>query len=149
MRIGHYQCICHPGKFETNLQTVLTGLELAAERGLEVLCFPETLLTGYWRSEKFARANSWPVDSPQTERLLAETAGYPSTFIVGFNEARGELLYDSAVVVEGGRLLGTYSKAFPVMPYFTPSRETPVFERDGVKFGVVICADGGFPEPTR
>jgi predicted amidohydrolase len=149
MRIGHYQCACHAGDFDANLQTVLTGLELAAERGIEILCFPETLLTGYWRSEARAREHSWPVDSPQTERLLAETAGYPTTFIVGFNEARGEALYDTAAVVEGGRLLGTYSKAFPVMPYFTPSRETPVFERNGLKFGVVICADGGFPEPTR
>lgn len=149
MRIGHYQCVCHPGDYEANLQTVLTGLRQAAERDLEVVCFPETLLTGYWRSEERARASSWTVDSPQMQRLLHATAAFPSTFIVGFNEARGDRLFDTAAVVERGRLLGTYSKAFPVMPYFTPSRETPVFERGGVKFGVVICADGGFPEPTR
>ena len=28
-------------------------------------------------------------------------------------------------------------------------REFPVFERKGLKFGVVICADGGYIEPSR
>ena len=28
-------------------------------------------------------------------------------------------------------------------------REFPVFERSGVKFGVIICSDGGYIEPAR
>ena len=52
-------------------------------------------------------------------------------------------------MAERGTLLGTYSKAFPCCDYFTPGREFPIFERGGVRFGVVICADGGYIEPTR
>jgi predicted amidohydrolase len=149
MRIGHYQCVCRPGEFEHNLRTVVQGLGMAAERGIDLLCFPEAFLAGYWRGEAGARANAWASDAPQMQELLRATAGHPSMFIVGFNELRGDLIYDTAAVVEHGELIGTYSKAFPVMPYFTPSRETPVFDKNGVTFGVVICADGGYVEPTR
>jgi len=149
LRIGHYQCVCHPGEFERNLATVCDGLTMAAERGVRVLSFPETFLTGYYASEERCRENAWPMGDPRMQQLFSATAGYPSMFIVGFNELRGDDLHDTAVVIEQGRLVGHYSKAFPVMPYFRPGRECPVFEKDGVKFGIVICADGGYPEPTR
>jgi predicted amidohydrolase len=35
------------------------------------------------------------------------------------------------------------------MPFHKQGREFPVFERGGVKFGVVICSDGGYIEPSR
>jgi predicted amidohydrolase len=70
-------------------------------------------------------------------------------FMVGFNELRGDDLYNTVALCEQGTLVGTYSKAFPVINYFKPGRECPVFEKNGVKFGIIICADGGYPEPTR
>ena len=54
VRIGHYQCICHQGDFEKNLQPVIHGLELAAQANLDIVSFPESLLTGYFRDEKTA-----------------------------------------------------------------------------------------------
>ncbi|MCK4628210.1 MAG: carbon-nitrogen hydrolase family protein, partial [Sedimentisphaerales bacterium] len=33
--------------------------------------------------------------------------------------------------------------------YFTLGREFPVFEKKGLKFGIIICADGGYIEPAR
>lgn len=149
MIIGHYQCICRPGDFDSNLATVIKGLEMAADRGIEIISFPETFLGGYFANEADCRRNAWPLDAPQMRELLERTAGFPSTYMVGFNETRGDELHNTVVVVERGQMLGTYSKAFPVVSYFVPGRETPVFERDGLKFGVIICADGGYPEPTR
>ncbi len=35
------------------------------------------------------------------------------------------------------------------MKFHQQGRDFPIFERDGVKFGVIICADGGYIEPTR
>lgn len=149
MRIGHYQCICHPGDFEANLETVCQGLEQATRQGLELMSFPESFLGGYFRSEAHCREHAWPLEGPQICRLREATAGYPVMFMVGFNELRGTDLYNTVVVVDQGELVGTYSKAFPVIDYFQPGRETPVFEKAGHKFGIIICADGGYPEPTR
>lgn len=149
MRIGHYQCICRPEDFTANLATVTGALARAAELGITILCFPETFLAGYFSDADRCRANAWTIDSPQMTRLLAETADFPVMFIVGFNELRGEKLYNTAAVVDQGRLVGTYCKAFPCFAHFTPGREAPVFHKDGCCFGVIICADGGYPEPAR
>jgi 5-aminopentanamidase len=50
------------------------------------------------------------------------------------------------VVVERGRVLGIYRKQHLVESAFSPGRESPVFVRDGVKYGVNICNDANFPE---
>ncbi len=149
VRIGHYQCICHQGDFEKNLQTVIHGLELAVQANLDIVSFPESLLTGYFRDEKTARKNSFSIDSPEIERLLKETARFDILYMVGFNELREGKLHNTIVVIEKGKLLGHYCKAFPIFRYFVPGREFPVFEKKGLKFGIVICADGGYVEPAR
>ena len=149
VRIGHYQCICHQGNFEENLKTVIYGLKLASEAKLDIVSFPESLLTGYFSSEKDARANCFAIDSPQMKKVLKETAHFETLFMVGFNELRGDKLYNTVAVIDKGRILGSYSKAFPCFGYFVHGREFPVFEKKGLKFGVVICADGGYIEPCR
>ncbi len=149
VRIGHYQCSCQQGDFEANLNKLLEGLNLASEARLDVVAFPESFLTGYYRQEEEARANSFAIDSPQMREVLRRTAHFQLLFMVGFNELRDNRLYNTVAVIEGGKVLGRYSKAFPIMGYFTPGREFPVFEKKGLKFGVVICADGGYIEPTR
>lgn len=149
MRIGHYQCKCVQGDFEANLATVIHGLDLAAEAGLDIVSFPESFLQGYFRTEEEARANGCTIAAPEIEKLLDQTRGYNSLFMVGFNELRGDDLYNTVLVIDQGKLLGSYSKACPCLAYFTPGREFPVFEKNGLTFGVVICADGGYIEPTR
>lgn len=148
VRIGHYQCICRQGDFRANLKTVIHGLDLASEAGLEIVSFPESFLNGYFAKEADARVHSFSTDSPEMERVLQETSRYDILFLVGFNERRGDKLYNTVAVIDKGRLLGTYSKAMPGM-YFTPGRDFPVFEKDGLVFGVIICADGGYIEPAR
>ncbi len=149
VRIGHYQCVCRQGDFQANLSTILKGLELAAEAKLDVVSFPESLLTGYFRGEEAARANAFTIDSPQINELLRKTAHFEPLFMVGFNELRGDDLYNTVAVIERGKVLGRYAKAMPIHRYFVPGRDFPVFEKKGLTFGVIICADGGYIEPTR
>ena len=149
VRIGHYQCVCRQGDFEANLNTVVKGLELASEAGLDVVSFPESFLMGYFPKEEDARANAFAIDSPEMGRVLERTARFEPMFMVGFNELRGDDLYNTVAVIEKGKVLGRYGKAMPIHRYFVPGREFPVFEKKGLKFGVIICADGGYIEPTR
>lgn len=148
VRIGHYQCSCRQGAFETNLKTVIHGLELAADARVQILSFPESFLNGYFRLRADAWKNSFTVDSPEMRLVLERTARFDILFMVGFNERRGDKLLNTVAVIDRGKILGTYSKAMPGM-YFTPGREFPIFEKHGLKFGVIICADGGYIEPAR
>jgi predicted amidohydrolase len=149
VRIGHYQCIVRQGDFEANLKTLLEALRLAREARLDIVSFPEAFLTGYFGREADARARGLAIDSPEVQRVLKETAAFPLLFLVGLTELRDGKIHDTVAVVEQGKLLGCYRKAMPIYPYFTPGREFPVFEKKGLRFGVVICADGGYIEPAR
>ena len=149
MRIGHYQLECLPGDYEANLRKVIAGLEEGDRQGIDIVSFPESFLTGYFAKADKAREHSFALDSAQIRDLLDRTRRFNAMFMVGFNERRGDELYNTVVVAERGELRGSYSKAFPCMDYFSPGRDFPLFDREGVKFGVVICADGGYIEPTR
>ena len=149
LRIGHYQCVVRQGDFQANLKTLLAGLQLAREARLDILSFPEAYLTGYFGREADARAHGLSIDSPDMRRVLKETAAFPLLFLVGLTELRGGKIHDTVAVIEQGKLLGCYRKAMPIYPYFTPGREFPVFEKKGLRFGIVICADGGYIEPAR
>ena len=149
VRIGHYQCVCRQGDFEANLATVRKGLAQAVDAKLDIVSFPECFLTGYFSKEKDARDHTFAADSPEMKRVLDLTAGCDTVLLVGFNELREGKLYNTVAVIERGRLLGRYSKALPYEGYFQPGREFTVFEKKGLKFGIVICSDGGYIEPTR
>jgi len=149
MRIGHCQFETKTGDFEANLEKVVKGLERADRERVEIVCFPECFLTGYPDKEEIVRQSAFSIDSPQMMKLLDKTSRFEATYIVGFNEVRGKDLYNTAVVVQKGHSLGTYSKCCAYMPFHKQGRDFPVFERSGVKFGVVICADGGYIEPSR
>lgn len=149
MRIGHFQLESKTGDFDANLTKVVSSLERADKDRVEVVCFPECFLTGYPDKEEVVRKSAFAVDSPQMMKLLDKTGKFEATYIVGFNETRGNDLYNTAVVVQKGHILGTYSKCSAYMKFHKQGREFPVFERSGVKFGVIICSDGGYIEPTR
>lgn len=149
MKIGHYQLESDPGNFKGNLNKVIRGLQEADRQQIEIISFPESLLTGYFTNPEKARENSLVIDGPEIGELLNKTKDNNAMFMVGFNELRNGDLYNTVLVAERGELKGTYSKAFPCYEYFTPGREFPVFEKNGVKFGIVICADGGYIEPAR
>ena len=149
MRIGHCQLETRCGDFEGNLAKLVKGLERAARERVEIVCFPECFLTGYPDTEELARKHAFAASSPQVLKLLDRSARFDATLIVGFNELRGKDLYNTALVARKGHLLGTYSKCFAYMAFHKQGRDFPVFERGGVKFGVVICADGGYVEPAR
>lgn len=149
VRVGHYQCVCQQGNFEANLATVEKGLAQAVEAKLDIVSFPECFLTGYFAKERDAREHCFAVDSPEMNRVLGVTTACDTVLLVGFNELRLGKLYNTVVVAERGKLLGRYSKALPYEGYFEPGREFPVFEKKGLRFGIVICSDGGYIEPTR
>jgi predicted amidohydrolase len=74
--------------------------------------------------------------------------------IVGVLEKEGEVLYNSAVVLGPGGLVGRYRKThLPVLGvdrFVAPGTEAPnVYEIGCARVGVEICYDLRFPEVTR
>jgi predicted amidohydrolase len=136
-------------EFDVNLATFKAGLERADADRVEVVSFPECALSGYPDTADLARKSAFAADSAQMLKVLDTTAHFNAMAIVGFNELRGNDLYNTAAVVHKGHLLGLYSKCAAYQPFHKQGREFPIFECNGVKFGAIICADGGYIEPAR
>lgn len=149
MRIGHCQLDSQLGDFEGNLAKVIRGLERADADRVDIVCFPECFLTGYPDDGEVAHRDAFAIDSLQMMKVLDQSAKFETAFVVGFNELRDGDLYNTAVVVHKGHLLGQYSKCTAYMKFHRQGRLFPVFEHKGLKFGVVICSDGGYIEPAR
>jgi predicted amidohydrolase len=149
MKIAHCQFEPWVGDFEHNLARFEEGLKRADAEGAKIVSFPECFFTGYPDTEEFARKGAFAADSPQMKRILDVTARHAAVAIAGFNELRGSDLYNTVVVAHHGQKLGLYSKCAAYMKFHKQGRDFPVWEIDGLKFGVLICADGGYIEPAR
>jgi predicted amidohydrolase len=149
MKIAHCQFEAWCGDFDHNLQRFEEGLKRADAAGAAIVSFPECFLTGYPDTEEGARSGAFALESPQMMKVLDVTSRHQALAIVGFNELRGPDLYNTVVVAHGGHLLGTFSKCAAYMKFHKQGRTFPVWEHQGVKFGVLICADGGYIEPAR
>jgi len=152
MVIAAYQGPAVPGDNDTNAQTVIEELTRAEQLGASFACFPESFLSGYGETELLI-GSCVEVHSEWFQDFVRRCDRGHMVAIVGFAEREGDQRFNSAAVMQGGKLLGVYRKAFYGSEYesaaFRQGRCFRVFEANGVCFGVVICADGGFIEPCR
>ena len=134
---------------EASLYRICEALEWADERSAHVLRMPESYLQGYFTDREEAWKNSLDLEGSEFADVCSRVSSYKATLLLGLNERRGEDLYNTVVVIERGRLVGKYSKNYLVHKYFERGLEFPVFERDGVKYAIIICADSSHVEPAR
>jgi predicted amidohydrolase len=146
LSVGSCQMAPILGDLDASLAEVKRALAWAQEEELDVLCLPEGYLTGYCRTPEEARTYSVDLDSALFSRLISELRQFDPAVVLGLMERSGPELFNSAVIVERGRVLGIYRKQHLIESAFSPGRESPVFERNGVRYGVNICSDANFPE---
>ena len=120
--------------------------------GVDILCCPEGVLGGL--ADYIERPSSIAIDveGGQLADMLAPLSSDTVTTIVGFTEIdRAGTLYDSAAIFHRGSVLGVYRKLHPAInrSVYHAGSETPVFSVGGVMFGIIICLDSTFAEPTR
>lgn len=131
---------------KTQLQHILKKTD---SEHIDFLCLPEGFLTGYYSDENLARENSLEVESTIFEEWLKEFKQCSTTVIMGFNEKHKDAIFDSAAIVEQGQLLGIQRKHHLYHKYFSSGSSFPVFKSKGITFGVTICLDTNYFEPSR
>jgi predicted amidohydrolase len=137
------------GDPEANLTTTEAALAEAEGRGAEILAMPETFLHGFFSAQNFKREYAVDLSGPFFQAVLQRFKKYECTLLLGLNERRGDDVLNTVVVIERGKLLGTYSKTYAYLSYETRGGQFPIFERHGIKFGIAICADTSYIEPAR
>ncbi|MBJ7450213.1 MAG: carbon-nitrogen hydrolase family protein [Parachlamydiales bacterium] len=124
-------------------------LKICKDDHIDFLCVPEGFITGYYEEESKARASALNINSQEFKDWIELTNGYYTTIVIGFNEIEDQLIYDSAAVVENGKLLGIQRKHYLYHTYFSAGSKFSVFKSKGITFGVLICLDTVYFEPAR
>lgn len=148
VRIAAYQAT--PAEtFELRYKQIHTILSDADKHSIDIICFPEGFLTGYYDTQELTRENSFSVHDRVFQQFLNDIQGYRVTLIMGFNEREGDSLFDSAAVIEQGILLGVQRKHYRYHDFCQSGAEVSSFTSKGINFGVVVCLDANYFEPSR
>ena len=146
MKVAIAQINCIVGDLEGNAAKILDIAKLAKEQGASVLLTPELALSGYSPEDLLLRPGFYDSCDQQLNALALQAQGI--TLVVGHPHWVGDNRYNAASVLQGGKIIATYHKyclpnhsVFDEVRYFSPGHEACVFEVDGVKFGINICAD--------
>ncbi|HEY4261930.1 MAG TPA: carbon-nitrogen hydrolase family protein [Schlesneria sp.] len=155
MRIAGVQMDFQLADIEGNLSRMIEKIRQSRAEGATLTIFPECALTGYcFNRIEEARPYAEKIPGPSVDRMqqvCRELGGY---VVYGLLESDGTRIFNALAMVGPNGLIASYRKTH--LPYlgvdmFTDYGDRPfaVHEVDGVRIGLCICYDGGFPEPAR
>jgi len=130
-------------------ETVREDLAWADQQGVDLAVFPESYLQGHSYSQSLIERRAASLESPAVRVVLDGLTGVRATAIIGLFERRGDVIFNSAMVIQRGRLAGVYSKAFPLVNGCSPGTQYPVWKEGNWNFGINICNDTNHLEATE
>jgi NAD+ synthetase len=122
-------------------------LKIYNDADAEMVVFPELSLTGYNCQDLFLNKNFLNSIKESVARIVSESNG--KVLIIGTPmEVEGKL-FNSALIIQNGQLIGQYNKkflpnydTFDEKRYFCEGNEHGiVFDFNGLKVGLLICED--------
>jgi NAD+ synthase (glutamine-hydrolysing) len=166
LRIALAQVNATVGDLDGNAELIVAWTRRAAERGAQVVVFPEMMLTGYPVEDLALRA-SFVEASVATLHAVAARLGAEGlggiAVVTGYLDRRTDLAArtglpagapeDAAALIHGGRVVITSAKhhlpnygVFDEFRYFVPGDTLPVFRLatgagDSVEIAIAICED--------
>ncbi|WP_035382823.1 NAD+ synthase [Ferriphaselus sp. R-1] len=155
MKLAIAQINCTLGDLAGNSARILEAAERAQAQSASLLLTPELSLCGYPPEDLLLRDGFYAACDEALQQLAcAAPAGM--TLVVGHPHQVGELRFNAASVLRDGQIIATYHKrelpnhsVFDEVRYFTPGHASCVFEHEGLRIGLNICADIWEPEAAQ
>lgn len=154
MKIAMAQINCLLGDLDGNAALILEQARRAREQGAAILLTPEMSLCGYPPEDLLLRDGFYAA----CDRALHELARQAQdiVLVVGHPYHQEGAHYNAASVLRDGKVFTTYHKqelpnhsVFDEERYFERGHHACVFEVNGIRFGLNICADIWEPGPAR
>ena len=153
LAIALAQLNAHVGHIPDNLSSFMQARERAQALGADVIVSPEMFLSGYPCDDLVLRDDFMHAIDEAIEKLVALSADGGPAIIVGAPHREDNTLYNSAFIIDEGRILARRDKvALPNYGVFDDKRhfaqgdlKGPVMVR-GVKLGLAICEDIWWPD---
>ncbi|MFT3934124.1 MAG: carbon-nitrogen hydrolase family protein [Chitinophagaceae bacterium] len=147
--------VCQPPAIMEDLEQTLYWirklLKEAVQKGAELVVFPECYLQGYITDPAKAKQHALDLESNLFATITAQLAEYSPMIILGLIEEQCGLLFNTAIIIKDGMLIGHYHKTHLLEgeQLFTAGKEYPVFSVGEFNFGILICYDTQFPEAAK
>ncbi len=146
MKIAIAQLNVTVGDLDGNAGKIIDAAEKAKSQGASLLLTTELVLCGYPPEDLLLRDDFYAACDRAFQRILAAVRGI--TVVLGHPHQSGGRRYNAASVIRNGRVVATYLKrtlpnytVFDEERYFDSGDEPCVFEHEGLRIGINICAD--------
>ncbi len=100
------------GAVSANRDAILSSLREAAAAGADVAVLPELTLSGYTAADVFLKETFLSACEEALLSLVAASASLPMLYFVGCPLRQGGRVYNTAVAVYGGEILGVVPKSY-------------------------------------
>jgi predicted amidohydrolase len=141
------------GDLYRNKQLIEAAVVAAMADGVQLLVLPELSTSGYYLSDPAEALSCSLAPTDEFFTRLSSLLKVDAVAVVGFCENDGGALYNSAIVLTAGSVIGVYRKTHlwdAEKLLFSPGPDSPtVFETPVGRLGVLICYDQEFPEMPR
>ncbi len=159
VKIAAVQMRCLANR-EENIEKAVKMTEKAAQNGANIVLLPELFERPYFCQERNYAYYGYAEEADKNAAIAALaplSEKYKMVIPVSFYEKDGNVLYNSAAVLDCGKRLGVYRKThipddhfYQEKFYFTPGDTGfKVFKTSCGAIGVGICWDQWFPETAR
>ena len=146
MKIAIAQINVAVGDIVGNTEKILDAVEQAKKSGAQLMVTSELALSGYPPVDLLLRETFYVACADALSELLQKVSGI--TLVVGHPDFREGKLFNAASVIQDGQIIANYQKHilnrapfFNEYYYFDKGIEPCQFEVDGIRFGILICAD--------
>ncbi len=154
MKLAIAQINCVLGDLNGNSAKILQYAEQARQRGARLMLTPELSLCGYPPEDLLLRGGFYRACAQALTDLARKISGI--AVVVGHPHEQDGKRYNAASLLRDGKVVATYLKhllpnyaVFDEERYFDRGTEPCVFELEGLRFALNICADIWEPEAPR
>lgn len=145
------------GPAERNERLLLAAIRQAAEAGADWIVTPETAREGYffYKKNPAALSDRPPHGEEEFFPFLAAAKDYGVTlFLSGAEKTETGEAYNSCFLISPeGKEIGCHRKMYSHQSgaegWLTLGREAKVYDVDGVKTGLFVCADTYYEKPSQ
>ena len=140
-----------PHSIDMNIKRALGYIRLAKERGADILCLPEMVVTANVPRDLEYYAEEYPGEITKAFQRAARTNTID--LVAPYLVRSGRKVYNQATVIDRrGKIVGCYRKVQPTAEesrHVSYGNDLPVFQLDFGRIAIMICMDIYFPEIPR
>jgi NAD+ synthase (glutamine-hydrolysing) len=145
IRVGIAQINSTVGDLSGNTRKVIQSIEQAKLLGVDLLTFPELVITGYPPEDLLLKPQFIKRNRECLDEITEHSADI--ALVVGFVDSDGDI-YNAAAVIYSRKLAGVYHKihlpnygVFDENRYFQAGTNYSIFNIYGLGVGITICED--------